>query len=384
MMVTQISNGRFHHFHLARQLEKHRMLEAIFTGYPRFKLKDEQGIPLEKIRTFPWLQAPYMMLARTGVYKWNWLNAEWSWWAGRSLDNYVARQIKEKRFLVALSGAGLHSGKVTQDCGGKYICDRGSCHIRFQDEILKEEYKIWKLPYFEIDKRSVNREEAEYEQADRITVPSEFVRKSFLAKGVPSEKISKVTYGARLERFSKQGSPDKSKFVVLWVGGVSVRKGFMYLLEAFTRLNHPNKELKVVGPMSEEIKGLLYGHISPDVIFLGALPNDKLPELYSTSTVFVLPSLEEGLAMVQGEALACGCPIVSSTNSGAEDLITHGKEGFIVPIRSSNAILESFQQLLDTPGLRDKLSQAALERVKQMGGWDSYGDAYVALLKSIG
>jgi glycosyltransferase involved in cell wall biosynthesis len=360
------------------------MLEAIFTGYPHFKLKDEQGIPIEKIKTFPWVQAPYMMLARFGIFKWNWLNNEWGWWAGNSLDNYVARQIKEKRTLIALSGAGLRSGKVTQQYGGKYICDRGSSHIRFQNEILKEEYNIWKLPYAEIDVRSMNRDEAEYEQADRITVPSEFVRKSFLTKGVPAEKISKIIYGARLERFSKQGSPDKSKFTVLWVGGVSIRKGFMYLLEAFTQLKHPNKELRVVGPMTEEIKSLLNGNISSDVKFLGAVPNENLPELYSTSTVFVLPSLEEGLAMVQGEALACGCPIIASTNSGAEDLITDGKEGFIIPIRSSTAILEKFQLILDTAGLRDRLSQAALERVKQMGGWDSYGNNFVNLLNSMG
>ncbi|MEJ7643085.1 MAG: glycosyltransferase [Chryseolinea sp.] len=383
MQVTQISIGRFHHFHLARQLEKRMMLEAIYTGYPHFKLKDEQGIPRDKIKTFPWLHTPFMMRGKLGLDKWEWLNSEWAWLAAGSLDRYVAKQIKEKRFLVALSGMGLHAGRVTQKMGGKYICDRGSSHIVFQNEVLKEEHKIWKLPFHEIDKRIIGKEEAEYEQADRITVPSEFVRRSFLSKGVPAEKISKVIYGARLERFSKQGSPDISKFVVLWVGGVSIRKGFLYLLEAFNQLKHPNKELKVIGPMSPEINGLIHGRISSNVKFLGAVSNDKLPELYSTATVFVLPSLEEGLAMVQGEALACGCPIISSTNSGAEDLITNGKEGFIVPIRSSSAILERFQQLVDTPTLRETLSQAALLKVKEMGGWDTYGENYVSLLKGM-
>ena len=76
MNVTQISIGRFHHFHLARQLEKHNLLEAIYTGYPRFKLKDEAGIPPEKIKTFPWFQVPYLMLGRVGLDKWHWLNSE--------------------------------------------------------------------------------------------------------------------------------------------------------------------------------------------------------------------------------------------------------------------------------------------------------------------
>ena len=58
MHVTQISIGRFHHFHLARQLEKRNLLEAIYTGYPRFKIKDEPGIPKQKIYTFSYILIP--------------------------------------------------------------------------------------------------------------------------------------------------------------------------------------------------------------------------------------------------------------------------------------------------------------------------------------
>ncbi len=383
MKVTQISIGRFHHFHLARQLEKHNLLEAIYTGYPRFKLNDEKGIPVEKIKTYPWLQAPFMMFELIGLEQFNWLAREWSWHATETLDRFVARHIKENSILVALSGSGLRAGKVAQKKGGKYICDRGSSHIRFQNEVLKDEYARWRIPFREIDPRSIKKEEAEYEVADRITVPSEFVRKSFLSKGVPAEKIVKVVYGARLDRFNKKGEPDKSKFIVLWVGGVSLRKGFMYLLDAFHQLRHPNKELRVVGPVSPEIKSLFNRGLLEGVKFLGAVSNVKLAEIYSCATVFVLPSLEEGLAMVQGEALACGCPIIGSTNSGAEDLITHGKEGFIVPIRSSEAILERLQQLIDDDSLRETMSDAALKCVHQIGGWDSYGNNYVNLVKSL-
>lgn len=65
--VTQISIGRFHHFHLARQLERAGLLREIWTGYPRFKLKSEQAVPADRIRTFPWLQAPYMARGRFGM-----------------------------------------------------------------------------------------------------------------------------------------------------------------------------------------------------------------------------------------------------------------------------------------------------------------------------
>lgn len=382
MNVTQISIGRFHHFHLARQLEKHGLLEAIYTGYPRFKLKDEHGIPSDKIKTFPWLQAPFMFRNRIGLDKWEWLNNEWAWQANDTLDRHVARNIKDNNILVALSGSGLHAGKSAKKLGGKHICDRGSSHIRFQNEILRDEFERWKMPYREIDQRTIAKEEAEYEQADKITVPSDFVRNSFLNKGVPAEKLVKVVYGARLDRFSKQGDPDPSKFVVLWVGTVSLRKGFMYLLSAFQKLKHAKKELQVIGPVSEEMHALLKTASLAGVKFVGAVANAELSKMYSTAHVFVLPSLEEGLAMVQGEALACGCPVIGSTNSGAEDLITHGKEGFIVPIRSPEAILESLQRLADEKFLREQMSEEALKCVKTIGGWDVYGNNYAALIKA--
>src|SRR5690606_19156483 len=96
----------------------------------------------------------------------------------------------------------------------------------------------------------------EYRQADAITVPSTFVRKSFIDLGVPAHKVHKVTYGARLERFSRTKDPDKNSFRVLWVGAVTLRKGFLYLLRAFNQLSHPNKELLVIGNVSQEIKRL--------------------------------------------------------------------------------------------------------------------------------
>ena len=62
MKVILVCNGRFWHFHLARQLERHGMLKEIITGYPRFKLKDEPSIPTDKIVCLPWLHGDYMKL----------------------------------------------------------------------------------------------------------------------------------------------------------------------------------------------------------------------------------------------------------------------------------------------------------------------------------
>ena len=364
-------------------MEQRGLLERIYTGYPRFKLADEQGVPADKIQPFPWLQGPYMARGKFGLTGWSWLNRQWEWQANNTLDHYVARQIKAPTHLVALSGSGLHAGAAAQRAGGHYICDRGSSHIRFQNEILREEYARWNVPFTGIDPRVIAKEEAEYEQADKITVPSEFVRQSFLKMGVAADKLVKLPYGARLERFQKLAEPPTDRFRVLWVGSIGMRKGFLDVLDAFRLLKHPGKELVVVGGIDPEVKALLGAYNLTGVTFKGLVPNAELPLIYSSAHAFVLPSIEEGLALVQGEALACGCPIIATTHTGCEDLFSDGVEGFFVPIRSPDAIHNRLQQLADDPALRMQMSYAATQRVKALGGWDTYGKGFANLLATL-
>ncbi len=383
MKVTQITIGRFHHFHLARQLVKYELLNKIYTGYPSFKLKDEKGIPSSKIVTFPWLHAPYMKRGKLGLDRFDWLNKQWQWYDSTLLDKYVSGKISEQGILIALSGSGRFSGKKMQSIGGVHICDRGSSHIRYQDETLKEEYEKWGLKYQGIDKKIIYRGENEYNEADFITVPSEFVKQSFIQKGIDKKKLVKIPYGASLDRFKKIGYPPTNKFRVLWVGGISIRKGFLYALKAFQNLDHPHKEFVVIGAIEEQIKPLLKTFNLDQVQFKGQIPNNELLKYYSTSHVFILASLEEGLAMVQGEALACGCPVIATTNTGAADLFTDGKEGYIVSIRNVDELTEKLQLLADNPGFRDEMSNKAIIRTKKIGGWDTYGNNMFKFLTNI-
>ena len=96
-----------------------------------------------------------------------------------------------------------------------------------------------------------------------------------------------------------------------------------------------------------------------------------------------MPSLDEGMALVQGQALACGCPVIATTNSGGADLFTDGIEGFIVPIRDPDALLNRMQRLADDPALQQRMSEAALLRVRSLGGWKKYGDLWEQLLLNL-
>jgi glycosyltransferase involved in cell wall biosynthesis len=120
-----------------------------------------------------------------------------------------------------------------------------------------------------------------------------------------------------------------------------------------------------------------------DVTFAGTIPQTELAARMSRSHVLALPSVEEGLALVQGQAMACGCPVVATTATGAEDLFNDGVEGFIVPDRDTDGLAAHLQQLADEPELRARMSAAALQRVKTLGGWDHYGDQWDSLLHAL-
>jgi alpha-maltose-1-phosphate synthase len=381
MKIVQASFGVFHHFELARELHRRGHLDRIYSTYPWRRLERE-GLPRNLVETFPWVHTTQILLGQKNLLTPS-LSALLAYRNATLFDRWTRNRIPDCDALIALSGAALATGKKIQQRGGKFICDRGSTNRAFQNRLLREEFLRWNQPYNLEEAREMAREKAIYEQADAIVVPSHVALRSFLAEGYAPEKLHVIPYGVRLERFTKVGHPPSgpdAPFEVIFVGGISLRKGIPYLLQAFARLKHPRKRLRIIGTVPTAFKPFLATLPQKQVEFLGSRPQSELPSYMSTSHVMVLPSIEEGLALVQGQALACGCPIVATAATGSEDLFTDGVEGFIVPIRDLDGLTDRMQRIADEPGLRDRMSAAALARVQQIGGWTQYGDQWESLL----
>jgi len=378
MRIVQAVFGTFHHFELGRELERRGHLSVIYSTFPWQRLKRE-GVPHSKVETFPWIHVPEFLLERRG-FRSQWLFDQLGYANALAFDEWTLRRIPPCDAFVAISGAGLKTGALVQQRGGKFICDRGSSHQRYQEELVSGEYRRWGVDLEVSDPRDTLREEKIYELADAITVPSTFAYQSYVAMGLPAEKIHVIPYGVRLDKFSKVADPPSDSFDVLFVGAVSLRKGIPYLLQAFDRVKHPAKRLRIVGAMQPCLKQVLNRLPTEHVEFLGVIPGSELPLMMSRSHVMVLPSIEEGLALVQGQALACGCPVIGTTNTGATDLFTDGVEGFIVPIRDPDSLCDRMQRLADDPALRQRMSEAALLRVLSFGGWQDFGDRWEKLL----
>jgi alpha-maltose-1-phosphate synthase len=381
MRVSQGVFGVFHHFELARELDRRGHLDTVYSTWPWARLKRE-GLPHSKVASFPWLHLPETLLSRTGLMP-QWLFDQLSYQNALRFDDWTNRRMGAVDAFIGISGAGLKTGRTLQQRGGVFLCDRGSSHQRYQEAILTDEFRRWGLEPPITDPRVVIREEAIYEAADAITVPSSFSRRSFLEMGVAPEKLHVIPYGVRLEAFSKVADPSADTFEVLFAGQVSLRKGIPYLLQAFAALKHPGKRLRVVGSVAPEITTLLARLPQEQVEILGSVPQVQLPKMMSESHVLILPSIEDGFGLVLSQALACGCPLIATTNTGGDDLISDGVEGFIVPIRDASALTDRMERLAADTALQRRMSEAALARVQQIGGWRHYGDQWEALLKEL-
>jgi len=380
MKISHISPGRFHHISLCRLLDERGVLDQFFIAYPRQKLKDD-GLPMDRVRCFPWLWGLYHLRRRAG-HENDPLTKTISLYAQSTLSRYAAGRLRGASALIAMSNSGLEAGREIKRMGGVWLCDRGSAHIRYQDQLLADEHLKWGVPYEAIDPRTIEREVQEYEEAHAVLVPSEFARRSFLQQGVPASRIVKIPYGVDLRDFYPGEGRTDGPFRVLFVGGVTLQKGIPYLLEAVSKLRG-DVELAMVGEAANMPASVLERFDTSRVKWVGRQNKGQVREWMQKSDVLVLPSVQDGFGLVLAEAMACGCPVIATTHTGIEDLIDDGVEGYVIPPQDVIALTDRVQALVDDPRLRQLMSEASVARVASLGGWDAYGDTLVATVKKI-
>ena len=248
-------------------------------------------------------------------------------------------------------------------------------------EILQEEYGILGIKKKVLDPRLEDLCIREYSSADYISIPSSFAMKSFLAKGTPSDKLLVTPFGVDFAEFRRIPKEDKL-FRVIFVGNGSIRKGLHYLLRAVSGLKLRNFETWVISGISEEMKPYM-ARYKDCYRYLGTVSFYKLYQYYSQGSVFVLPSIEEGMALVLLQAMACGLPVICTPNTGGEDIIRNAVEGFIVPIRNPQAIREKILYLYEHPEALGEMAEAAYRRAHNDFSWQQYGQRMILNYKKI-
>ena len=220
--------------------------------------------------------------------------------------------------------------------------------------------------------------------ADSVVVPSNFVKRTFLQHEFDESKVYVNPFGVNLSEFhhDEQSVAQEETFRVIFVGGMSFRKGVHYLLKAFDELALKDAELWLVGGMTPDIEPLIE-KAPKNVHYFPPVLQHELAEYYKKASVFVMCSIEEGLAMVQVQAMACGLPLICTTNTGGEDLIDEGEDGFVLPIRDVEAVKEKIQLLYDNRDLCRAMGQKAGKKMRSDWSWDRYGDRAIKNMQAL-
>ena len=276
------------------------------------------------------------------------------------------------------NGQCLVSLREAKRMGALTIVERASSHINAQMRLIREEYQERGIESEPESAEVIERCLAEYEAAGYITVPSQFAYDSFIEEGFSPEKLILVPFGVDLARFKPQLKPD-SLFRILFVGRLSLRKGFQYLLEAWNRLDLKNAELVLAGDIAADGKKVVERYrTGKEFKHVGYQPDPV--SLFNSASVFICPSIEEGSALVTYEAMACGLPVIATTNAGS--VVRDGKDGFVIPIRDVPALEEKIGLLYENKEMRKYMGQSARERVSNYS-WDHYGDNLVRAYERI-
>lgn len=382
--VSIVVPGKFHSFNLAKGLQKKNVLFSIITSYPKYLVLKYQ-IKDESIKSIFIKEIIERVLLKLNL---NFILSKIYFYLNSLFENLSTKMIEFNKIdiLVAWSGSAEKSFKKINLLKKNIIkiLERGSTHISFQNKILEEEFKKLRIDKIPIDKRTIEKEIREYNLSDYIFVPSSFAKKTFIENGIDEKKIIKVPYGTNLDEFYAEENISK-QFTIISTGHISVRKGSLYLLEAFSELNLDDSKLLMVGNIEKDLFPFLKPFfLNPNIIFQKHVNQKKLRSFYNNSNLFVTSSLEEGLAVVQIQAMACGLPLICTPNSGGEELIEEGKNGFICPIRDKDYLKNKIIYFYNN---REKLKifgKNSNYKAKNYFSWDKYSqDIYQEYKKLI-
>lgn len=379
MRALLASTARFHFISAAVELKKRGLLGGVVTGLLPSRL-NEPRLESEDVISVPfWRTLNYLSMGRTQQSIERWLE----WKSNDEVDRTAACYLDGCGSLITMAGTGLKAGAAIKLQGGVFLVDRPVIHIRSQDEILSEAYEMAGLPYCPIDPSKIVDGEEEYEKADGILACSRIVAQSLAERGVDPGKVFVLPLGVDLEKFYPEGRPAESPFTLGFAGAVTIQKGIHVLADALRKISDPTIRLWIAGQVHPEGKPFLERLESLcQLEVLGPVGQDVLRRRFSESHAFVLPSVQDGFGMVVTQAMACACPVVVSRNAGASEAIEDGESGLLFNSGNAAELAKQIIALRHDSDFAHHLGLNGQRAVQQLGGWDSYGEKLVAVLKS--
>lgn len=307
-------------------------------------------------------------------------------------DRIVARRIERGGAGIDIVHAWPLGARRTLEAarrrGIPTVLERPNAHTRFAYEVVQRECDRLGVPLppdhehaFKADVLRI--EEEEYELADYLLCPSEFVARTFVEQGFPREKLLRHIYGfdeAVFRPAPAAAADEKRPFTMLFAGVCAVRKGLHFALEAW--LDSPASEhgrFLIAGDFLPAYRAKLAPMLAHRSVHVLGHRND-VPELMRASDVLVLPSLEEGSALVCAEAMASGCvPLVSDASS---DHCRHGENALVHRVGDVAALRAHITAVYEDRALLRKLREAGLRLAPEIT-WSAAGRRLLDVYRSV-
>ncbi len=275
---------------------------------------------------------------------------------GRSAIRFVEQASAEgARIYHFRSGFGGDSLEVARRLGMFLLCDHASPHPYAEESLVAN---MGSMPHGE------NETEVsafygpgldDLRRADAILVNSRFAEGTFKQLGHDRVPIHAIYLGiddAFLTHVPERATAS-DELSLMFAGHFEKRKGAEILMDACGRLDGFPWRLEVAGPTSADLADRSQGFFgNPQVNYLGMLSRRDLASAMARADVFVFPSLSEGSARVVFEALACGCYVITTPNSGS--IVEDGIHGAIVPPGDSVSLAKAIEYAYQH---RDKISE---------------------------
>lgn len=206
-----------------------------------------------------------------------------------------------------------------------------------------------------------DRRRQEWEQADIVVVNSAWSREALQQQGVPGNKIHIVplAYEPPSHVDPLPAAPNPSRrdpFRILWLGSVILRKGIPYLIQAARQMSNAPVHFDIVGPLG--ITDAAVRSAPSNMTFHGRVPRDQTSSFYQNADAFILPTLSDGFAITQLEAMAHGLPVIATRNCGR--VVEDKHNGLLIPIRDADAIEDAISHLIANPDAYVEMAKQAL------------------------
>jgi glycosyltransferase involved in cell wall biosynthesis len=238
-----------------------------------------------------------------------------------------------------------------------------------QEEVKRPEWSPT-LVYGKDSPKKLQRKDWELDLADQIVVPSQFVRDSLPQKIIETKPVIISPFGTPAREASNSvEKPPPKPMRFLFVGSMGQRKGLADLLEAFSQIQRSDVQLVVMGSLMMPLE--FYRKIYPSFIYECPRSHDKVLQLMQTCHVLALPSIVEGRALVQQEAMSQELALMITPNSGGEDLVFEGKTGHVIPPSSLTDLIQVIHQFADNPTKTLEMGKAAKKHAITYT-WENY------------